>query len=291
MAETFISKRLIKPGGWTTVEVGTYGDRDVVRKTYVLEQIDRFHAERSNLASMGRSGFEGYVDSVHEDVGARELYYPFIEGVDGYAALGASGDARATLGSLFHAMSLEMRCMERNGEDIPFVFIPEGHKETDDPLCYVKLLAGNQGNIISSGLAGKVGALLGSVKPNVAWGRYDPELANFVVDTHGQVHHIDYEAMASQDLLFPFAYTLVHLGLRENGGLEQIGGLVGGVQLARDVVRSDLGDSFEARMLLSLAEVCGYVALETLNLFDHPLSPELDARVKKSVAMLDEVLN
>jgi len=252
----FTKEKTLKEGRFTTVEKGSWYDAPAIRKQYRLEQVERYNSETRNLDNLRQIHSLLVVCSIFNDDESRTLVYPYIAGKTGYEALDSS-DAEENLSRILESLLEEgIRLSRLRGSQ--FAFVPEGHKTVNEPFLYCDLLL--QGNDLRPDQLTELGRLQ-KIRPSIRWGRYDPELSNMIV-TPERVHHIDYESMSLQDTLFPFAYSLVHLELTDQEKVSR--------KRFFDLTKSHITgslcreDEFEDRMRLNLAEVCGYLILETV---------------------------
>jgi len=271
------------------VEKGTLDGILVVRKKYDSNRRYKYISEKNNLACMRETGLRSFVDSTAEDDNTPTLFFPYVEGRNGYDAI-QTGDPVATLSRILESLVEEATYLNEHN-DLPFSYIPFGYKTEPHPFTYCQLLTQKSGLLKTEQFA-ELQKLLRTPLPEPRWGRYDPEISNVIV-VADRVAHIDYESMSLQDNLFAFAYALVHLELVAIP--QDLKNAVGGkkfLDLAKDCTIDTLctNTEFENRMRLNIAEVCGYLFLETMRM--HPNNNDLTVKKKLRTVrnMLEETL-
>jgi hypothetical protein len=286
---SFIPKQDMKRGVWTTVQRGLYDGRVVVQKQYASDQKERYFAELHNLSIIREIDFSQAVQYIDHDDSTRTLIYPYIDGLQGYCAL-EGDEGQNNLAVLLQSMVEEVYTMIRHSS-LPFIFVPEGFKKHNAPYTYIELLHGRH-DLLSLKILGDVQRLHSSVSsPSPIWGRYDPEFSNFIVNSEG-VHHVDYESMALQDYIFPFAYALVHYELLCDSG-----------RFSRNIKREDFirsihhhtvgeictSNDFDGRLALNVAEVCSYLALETTpEVYPPHHLEDFEIKIRRSLSILED---
>ena len=285
----FLNKQTIKQGCWTAVEEGTWKGMPAIRKMYTSNQSIRYHAEKNNLGIMANTDFGLFVNSTDTNDDELALIFPYAPGKSGYDAL-QNENPLATLSSMIESIVDETARMKKQRKR--FSFVSEGYKIENSPFTYCNLLV--ESSIIDTKQKDELKKLLQIPRPDPVWGRYDPELSNLIVSEQG-VSHIDYESMSIQDILYPLAYAYVHIELASiPSELKKIVGNGNFIRTAKNCAVGSLctNSEFESRMKLNIAEVCGYIILETTR--EKPrylLSNKNKKRVDDSKRILYKILS
>ena len=165
---SFTSESLIKEGIWTKVDEGTFRGKPAIRKQYKSGQEIRFESEVQNLNCMLTIPFDRAVNKIAIDSKIHTLVYQRIEGENGHSAL--EKNPQEVLARLFWSMVQEASVMKPY-RAYPFSFVPERHKQRNEPFFYSFLLRKTQDIEVPVATKEKLTRLLTTVQPEIMWGR------------------------------------------------------------------------------------------------------------------------
>jgi len=280
----FVKERTIKNRGFATVEAGIWKGQSVIKKQYFPEHKQRYYAEVQNLERLRHTiKIPSVVNSIYKNNSDLIIIFPYIKGLSGYDAIKCD-NWQNILSRVFSAIVTEQIGLNF----IPnchFSFVPEGYKTNLEVFTYTPMIL--EKDIINHNQKTELRKLLRLPKYK-KWTRYDPELSNIIVSST-DVHTIDYESMSLQDPLYAFAYSLVHLELKDDNQISRDDFL----KIAREQVLEKIinKENFEDRMRLNIAEVCSYLILETMR--ENPNFQEINnvqGKLNKLKITLKEIL-